>query len=200
MFGLLKKYLERFILLTSEDLDLLGELMEVRRYDKKVHLIEEGETEQYVHFVVTGLIRKFFFKGKEEVITQLAREGDLVNSSVSLLTGQPSYYTIETIESTTVLSISKENLERLYETDKKWERMGRLVMSELFMSRESWELDKIRYSTRERFVKFMAENPELLQRVPQKFLASYLNIKPETFSRLKHLLQKKAPRKARVDH
>ena len=52
-------------------------------------------------------------------------------------------------------------------------------------------MDNIRFSTRERFVKFMNENTDLIQRVPQKYLASYLNIKPETFSRLKHLMNPK---------
>jgi hypothetical protein len=62
----------------------------------------------------------------------------------------------------------------------------------LFLQKELWELECIRYSTKERFLRFMSDNPELFQRVPQKYLASYLNIKPETFSRLKHLLRRKS--------
>jgi len=69
--------------------------------------------------------------------------------------------------------------------------MSRLIITELFLQKEYWELERIRYTTKERFVRFMAENPDLFQRVPQKYLASYLNIKPETFSRLKHLLRNK---------
>jgi CRP-like cAMP-binding protein len=49
----------------------------------------------------------------------------------------------------------------------------------------------MRLDTRERFLQFVERNPELVQRVPQKYLASYLNMKPETFSRLKHLLKKR---------
>jgi hypothetical protein len=49
----------------------------------------------------------------------------------------------------------------------------------------------MRLETRERFIRFVEKNPGLMQRVPQKYLASYLNMKPETFSRLKHLLKKR---------
>jgi hypothetical protein len=61
----------------------------------------------------------------------------------------------------------------------------------MYQQKEDWEYDRMRLNTRERFVQFIHNNSELLQRVPQKYLASYLNIKPETFSRMKHLLQKK---------
>jgi hypothetical protein len=51
-------------------------------------------------------------------------------------------------------------------------------------------MDNIRYTTKERFISFMQQNPDLVLRVPQKYLASYLEIQPETFSRLKHLMVK----------
>ena len=59
-----------------------------------------------------------------------------------------------------------------------------------FLQVEYQILDNIRYTTKERFVNFMKQNPELVLRVPQKYLASYLEIQPETFSRLKHLMVK----------
>ena len=71
------------------------------------------------------------------------------------------------------------------------ERLGRLMITHFFLQQQLWELDILRFNTRERFVHFVQNNPDLLQRVPQKYLASYLNMKPETFSRFKHLLQKR---------
>jgi hypothetical protein len=52
-------------------------------------------------------------------------------------------------------------------------------------------MNMIKHSPRERFLEFVHKNPELLQRVPQKYLASFLNIQPETFSRFKHMLRVK---------
>jgi CRP-like cAMP-binding protein len=189
MVKALKEYLARFIELTDEEFEVITSIAEVRTYDKKVRLIDEGEYENYFNFIVKGLARKFFYKDDEEIITQLAKEGELISSSVSFLSGEKSLYIVETIEPTTFLSFSKENIEMLYARDKKWQRLGRLVITDLFLQKENWDLERMLYSTQERFVRFVSNNSNLFQRVPQKYLASYLNIQPETFSRLKHLLR-----------
>jgi CRP-like cAMP-binding protein len=191
MVAILQKYIDQFIDLPAEELEALINSIEVRSVDKKVRLTDVNETEKYLYFVIKGLARKFFVKGKEEIITQIAREGELISSSVSYFSGNPSGYVVETIEPTTFYSLHHDRAEQLYSRYPKLERLSRLIITELFLQKEVWELERIRYSTKERFLRFMNENPELFQRVPQKFLASYLNIKPETFSRLKHLLRTK---------
>lgn len=189
MVKALKEYLAKFVDLTDEELEVITSIAEVRTYDKKVKLIDEGEYENYFNFIVKGLARKFFYKDEEEIITQLAKEGELISSSVSFLSGEKSLYIVETIEPTTFLSFSKDSIEMLYARDKKWQRLGRLIITDLFLQKESWDLERMLYSTQERFVRFVSNNSNLFQRVPQKYLASYLNIQPETFSRLKHLLR-----------
>ncbi len=191
MVKVLREYLSRFIELTDEDLEEIGGIAELRTYDKKVRLVNVGEQEQYFNFIVKGLARKFFCRGEEEIITQLAVEGELISSSVSFLSGEESHYIVETIEPTTFLSFSKANIENLYEKDRKWQRLGRLIITDLFLQKENWDLERMLYSTQERFVRFVSTHSNLFQRVPQKYLASYLNIQPETFSRLKHLLRTK---------
>lgn len=189
MVTLLRKYLTQFVVLSDEELEALMNELEVVSYDKKVRLTDIGDVEQYLHFIVKGLARKYFYKGKDEVITQIGKEGELICSSVSFFSGKPSSYIVETIEPTTFYSLHKEKLEALYRRFPNMERMSRLIITELFLQKEYWELERIRYTTKERFVRFMTANPDLFQRVPQKYLASYLNVKPETFSRLKHLLR-----------
>lgn len=191
MVAILQKYIDQFIDLPAEELEALINSIEVRSVDKKVRLTDVNETEKYLYFVIKGLARKFFVKGKEEIITQIAKEGELISSSVSYFSGNPSGYVVETIEPTTFYSLHHDKAEQLYGRYPKLERLSRLIITELFLQKEIWELERIRYSTKDRFLRFMNENPELFQRVPQKYLASYLNIKPETFSRLKHLLRAK---------
>jgi CRP-like cAMP-binding protein len=191
MVAILQKYIDQFIDLPAEELEALINCIEVRSVDKKVRLTDVNETEKYLYFVIKGLARKFFYKGKEEVITQIAKEGELISSSVSFFSGMPSGYVVETIEPTTFYSLHHDRAEQLYSRYPKLERLSRLIITELFLQKEVWELERIRFSTKDRFLRFMTENPELFQRVPQKYLASYLNIKPETFSRLKHLLRTK---------
>jgi CRP-like cAMP-binding protein len=150
-----------------------------------------GDVEEYLSFIVKGLARMYFLKGKTEMITNIAKEGDLISSSSSFLSGKPSYYIVETLEPCTMLSISRAQLERAYEESPKIEKLGRLVTTYFVLQKEEWELECMRLDTRERFLRFIGNNPELLMRVPQKYLASYLNMKPETFSRLKNHVKKR---------
>lgn len=186
-----RKYLSTYVDISPEEFITLQPLLEVRHYDKKVKLVDLGEEELYLNFIVKGLVRKYFYKGKEEVITQIAKEGELISSSVSFLTGTPSTYVVDTIEPSVFVSLRKKTVEELYRKNPKWQRAGRLIITDLLIQKEFWELDRMKYTTKERFIRFLSSNGDLFQRVPQKYLASYLNIQPETFSRLKHFLRKR---------
>ena len=190
----LRQYVSRYTQLTDDEFAQLAQMLEVRSFDKKQQLIRGGEVENYINFVAKGLVRKYFFKGKTEIITQIARENDMISSSVSFLSGEPSTYFVETLEPSTFLSISRQHVEKLYKENPRIERLGRLIITHFFLQKEEWEHECIRLDTRERFIRFISSNPDFMQRVPQKYLASYLNMKPETFSRLKHLLKKKPQR------
>jgi CRP-like cAMP-binding protein len=192
MLSSVYSYLLRFVDLTHEEFVQISKLMEVRHFNKKTRLVNLGENERYMNFMGTGLARKYFYRNNEEVITQIAKEGEFICSSVSFLTGTPSEYIVETIEPSSMISISVENMEKVYELSYKMERLGRLVIIDWLIQKESWDNARISQSPKDRFLDFVEQSPDLYSRVPQKFLASYLNIKPETFSRYKHLIQKQA--------
>ena len=181
----LRQFLNQFGEVSDASVETLMQCGEIRNYDKKTIVIHEGETEIYLNFIYKGLVRKFFMSNEDEVVTHLAAEGDMITASDSYLSGKPTHYYIETIEPTTFFSISNEQIDRLYAVDKKWEFMGRMILTHFLITLERWEIDLIKLSTRERFLKYKKNNESLFDRVPQKYLASYLNIQPETFSRLK---------------
>ncbi|SRR5579871_231134 len=193
MLSTLKKYVSRYTELAEEDFNAIANLVEIRTFEKKQKLIRPGEKEIYLNLIIKGLVRKYFMKGREEKVTYIAKENHLINSISSFLSDSPSIYFVEAVEPSTVISISKENLEKLYQTRPQIEKLARLILTALYTQKEKSEYDQMRLTVRERFIQFMNNNADLLQRVPQKYLASYLNIKPETFSRLKHLMQKKFP-------
>jgi len=189
LFDAVSDFVSKYVALSNEDIAKISESMVVREFCKKELLTKEGEVEGYLNFVAQGLVRKFFRKGKEEKVTHIAKEGEFVCCYESYVSGRPSPYEIETIEPTICISISKQKMDNLYLQVPKVERLGRLVLTEQFIFNEHWEYDRVRYDSQERFINFIRDNSELFQRVPQKFLASYLNIQPETFSRMKHLLK-----------
>lgn len=185
-----RQFINKYIELTDEEFKPLASKLHLVNFDKKTRIVEIGEVSTNVYFILKGIGRRYFYRGKQEIVTHLLKEGQLMGSVVSFLTGEPSKYVLETIEPVTAISLSKKDLEELYQTDKKWEKFGRKIITAFFLQWEHHNIDNIRFSTRERFVNFMKQNPELVLRVPQKYLASYLEIQPETFSRLKHLMVK----------
>ncbi len=191
MLEMLWQYISGYVALTREEFAVLADKLVVREFGRRQLLVEVGDVEEYLSFVVKGLVRMYFHKGKTEMITNIAKEGDLIASSSSFLSGKPSYYFVETLEPSTLLSISRAQLEQAYQESPKIEKLGRLVTTYFVLQKEEWELECMRLDTRERFLRFIGNNPELLMRVPQKYLASYLNMKPETFSRLKNHLKKR---------
>lgn len=189
METVLRQFLDKYLPLSNEEVAMMNEHLLVRQFPKRSMLIREGEKEQFLNFVMTGILRKFFYKGSHEIITQLAQEGCLISSSISFLSQNPSQYYIETLEPVTLLSMSKESLDKLYVKMPRMERLGRRIITNMYLQKEQWEQDHISFDVKQRFMKFVQEHGPLLQRVPQKYIASYLNIKPETFSRLKHHLK-----------
>lgn len=190
MLANLQEFINQHSELTQEDFMTLASKLRTVEFDKKTKVVEIGEVATDFYFVIKGIARRYFFRGNQEVITHLITEGGIMGSVVSFLTGEPSRYVLETIEPVTALAMTKTELEELFASHKKWEKFGRKLLTSYFLQTEYHNLDNIRYSTKERFVNFMKQNPDLVLRVPQKYLASYLEIQPETFSRLKHLMVK----------
>lgn len=183
-------YLQRFSPVTEEEfMQYIVPSVQIRKFGKKEIITNIGEIENYYNFIISGLVRKYYKKGKEEINVQISCENQIIHSQESFYSRTPSEYIVETIEPTTMLSLTYEDQENTYKQHPKLERLGRLAITALFVLKDKWQLQMIKLTPRERFITFVKKNPHLIQRVPQKYLASYLNIKPETFSRFKHLLK-----------
>ncbi len=188
--NLLFLYLNKFVKITRDEYnDWLAPYIITRKFGKKEIVTHTGEVENYFNFIVSGLARKYYKKGKEEINTQISYEKHIIHSQESFHSRKPSEYTIETIEPTVMVAITYDNLENAYKRSQKMEHMGRVIITNAFVIKDNWQMQLIKMTPRERFLHFVQRNPELLQRVPQKFLASFLSIKPETFSRFKHLIR-----------
>lgn len=168
-------------------------VLQIRRFEKRQIISEAGEVENYVNFISKGLVRRYFVRDKMEHHVQISRERQLVLNLESFYNRKPAEFTIEAIEPTVLVSISYADMENVFARSHRIEHMARKLLTYSMVSCNNWHMQLVRHNPRERFLNFVTRNPELLQRVPQKFLASYLNIKPETFSRFKHLLRNYSP-------
>lgn len=183
----LYQYLQGYAPLSKNEFRQMEPFIEIREYEKKVRVIQEGEVERYLNIIAWGLARKYLPVRNREITIQLASEGHMIHSELSFHYRVPSRSVIETIEPTVFFSISYDSLEQMYVQFPGMERLGRLMTEDLFIKKDNRYFDQLNKSTRERFLDYVSSHPQMMQRVPQKHLASFLNIKPETFSRLKHL-------------
>lgn len=187
------KFLRQFVPLTDAAVrNELLPIISIREFSKKEIITAAGEVENHMNFINKGLIRKYYKAGDAEHIVQLSIEGHLITSQESFYTRTPSEYYVETIEPSVLISVTFDDLERLFASSHQFERLGRLVTVHTMVLKDKWQTSLIMQQPRERFLNFIGNYPQIIQRVPQKYLASYLNIKPETFSRFKHLLRTKS--------
>ena len=108
-------YARKFIEITEEEFrQLIYPYITVRKYGKKQIITEAGNIENYFNFIVRGLARKYYRKGKEEINTQISFEGHIMHSQESFHSRTPSEYFIEAIEHTTLVSITYDDLEKIY--------------------------------------------------------------------------------------
>lgn len=185
-----QQYLSKYIDLTEEEFrQQVLPFISIRRFGKKELLTRAGEVEHWFNFIAKGLIRKYYLRHGEEINTQISLEGHIIHSQESFHSRTPSEYFVESIEPSIVVSATYDQLEACFAQSQKMERMGRKVITHTMVLKDRWQMQLVKLTPRERFLQFVTRNPQLLQRVPQKYLASYLNIKPETFSRFKHLLR-----------
>ncbi|WP_205512887.1 Crp/Fnr family transcriptional regulator [Longitalea arenae] len=182
-------HLQRFSPISREGLEQLIPYLEIRRFDKKKKLVNQGEMEDYLNIVIKGLVRKYIPSSiRGEVTLQLATEGHFIQSEISFHHRLPSEVVIQTLEPTVLVSVKFDRMQDAMDKVPEAEALGRAIIMQMFIKKDSRYFEQLNTSTRQRFIEYMNTHPEMLQRVPQKVLASYLNIKPETFSRLKHLL------------
>lgn len=188
----LEKLFNSFVFLTKEEFQLLLSYCKVRHFEKGDIITCEGETEQFMNIVLKGLVIKYLRLNNHSSVLQLAVENHIINSEISFLQQTPSQVFLEAIEPTTLLSLRYDKRQQLLIDFSKGEEMSRKMMEAMYVRKDERKNRMKRMTIREQFLYYIDRNPDMFQRVPQKYLASYLNIKPETLSRLKHLVAKKA--------
>ena len=187
--GYILKFIQQYIKVSEQDLNQFIPYFEVRTFSKREEVLRYGQTDDYLNLVVKGLLRKYVLVGKNEKTLQLAIEGKVIQSEVSFHTRVPSNVIIEALEPSIVVSMRYDNVLYVLDNIPVAEKIGRQMMTYLFIKKDAKYFAQLNNTTRQRFLYYLKNHPQMMQRVPQKILASYLEIKPETFSRLKHLLK-----------
>ncbi len=185
----IQQFFQPFLLMTLEEIRELLAYCEIRCFAKKEMIVKEGMTDDYLNIVLSGLVRKFVRVGNHEETMQLATEGHVFTSEISFLERKPSGINFQALEQTTIISMQYDKMNEALENFSKGEQLGRMILTRMYVRKGERIYLGASKTPKEKFVEYIFKNPHMLQRVPQKYLASYLHIKPETFSRMKLLVK-----------
>ena len=193
MFEVFFLHVSEKVSLTKEEQETIKTFFSPKKLRKKQYLLQEGDVCKYMAFVEKGLLRSYNVddKGYEHMI-QFAWDGWWISDTYSFLSGEPAAYNIDAIEDAELLLISLPHFEEMTLTVPKMERYFRILFQNNIVSKERRLLSSITYSAEEKYLKLSETNPDLIQRIPQNLIASYLGITPETLSRIrKNLVHRK---------
>lgn len=170
------------IIKTLLEADLFQSEKVIRRYE---FLKVKDETDTQIYFIENGSVRIFIMDEEEERIIRFGYTGNIIVSLDSFLSGKPSDFYIQAIKKTTVKIASKKDFNQFISSDKENMKLWVYILEDLVLQQIEREKDLLINSPKERFERVLKRSPKLFQEIPDKYIANYLRMSPETLSRLK---------------
>ena len=175
--------------LTKDEENTIASYLVEKQYKTKTLLLNAGEVCKSSYFVKSGVLRSFTINDNIiEHILHFACKGWWIGEMYSLISQKPGHLFIEVLEYAEIIELSKENQEILYKEVPKLERFFRILTENSLVSHQERIMNNLSLTAEERFINFKNKYPELLQKVPQKHIASYLGVTPEFYSKMKKKL------------
>ena len=175
----------RYSTMTHEELDLLESILVPLKYAKNEMILREGETCTNIYWVVKGLVRQYYYKNGKELTEYMAAENTIVMCIESLFREQPTHLQIKALEPTIMIALPKAELEAVAMKSVNIQILYRKILEEsLILSQH--HADMLRFeSAQDRYAKLVKNQPQLVLRAPLVYIASYLQMTPETLSRVR---------------
>ena len=176
----------------EEELAVIRTYLKPKKLRKKQYLLQEGDVCKFIAFVEKGSLRSYSIdeKGVERII-QFALEGWTISDLYSFLTSEPATYNIDALEDAELILISKTAHEELLQILPKYETWIRIQVTGAYIAMQRRLTSIISLSLEERYASFTSIYPEIVQRVPQHMIASYMGLTPETLSRVRKKMVRK---------
>lgn len=175
----------RYSTMTHDELDILESIIVPQKYAKGEMILKEGEICRQFLYIDKGLVRQFYFKHGKEVTEHLGQEHTIVMCIESLFKEEPTKLQVEALEATTVYALPKADLERVAMHNVNIQILYRKILEESLIISQI-HADLVRFETaQDRYKKMCKLCPQVVLRAPLVYIASYLQMTPETLSRVR---------------
>lgn len=185
MYENLKKYCADTVSFTAEELILLNEYFETIKLGKKEFLLKDQEICRFVGFIDVGTIRHFHVKDGDEKTCDISFENTWVTDFQSFNNETPCIMNLQAMEPTVVNVIQKDRLMDLYKRCPAYETFGRKMAERVAQRATDIAMSLSSSKPEERFLNLLDTQPNIFQRIPQKYIANFLGVSPESLSRIR---------------
>ena len=185
MQTLILQNIAKHISLTKEQENYFLSLLKNKKVRKKLFLSQEGDISKGPFFVTKGILRSYTVdKNGFEHVLQFAPPGWWIADVYSLITQQPGSLSIDAVEDSDVLLLPKQELDKLYNEIPAFERFFRILAENALVTFQQRLIDNLSLTAKERYANFCKRYPLLIERLPQKQVASYIGVTPEFLSKM----------------
>lgn len=175
----------RFSTMTHEEIDILENLLIPMKFKKGSDILPQGQVAEYIYYLHTGLIRQYYYKNGKEMTSNLAVDGSIFMSVESLFRESPSNEVIEALETCQIFAIPKKRLENVALHNQNIQILYRKILEESLIECQV-HADLVRFETaQDRYRRICKQMPKVVLRAPLVFIASFLEMTPETLSRVR---------------
>jgi CRP-like cAMP-binding protein len=181
----LRRYLELVVPHEEEAWQAMRSILKAKHLGRHEHFLVQGGICRHLGFITEGYVRLYYLVGDEEITKDFNFENEFCGSYASFISEQPARFNVMAMEPVRLYPIPRNILLMLYETYSCWQKLGRINMERMFVKKEQREASFLLDSPEKRYEKLVKESPKWIQRIPLKYLASYLGMAPETLSRIR---------------
>ena len=175
----------RYSTMSHDELDLLESILVPLKYQKGEKILNEGEVCTNIYWVVKGLVRQFYYKNNKELTEHMAVENSIVMCIESLFKEKPSHLQIVALEPSVIYAMPRQQLEKVAMKSLNIQILFRKILEESLIQSQI-HADMMRFeSAQSKYAKLVKLQPQLVLRAPLVYIASYLQMTPETLSRVR---------------
>jgi len=185
-------YTDKFVNFSQADKDLLKSALTFKAVTAKTELVSYDKRADELFFMLKGCIRKYYIKDGEQITINIMTENNFIGAFDSFVTGTKSKETIECLEPCEMLILKRTDLNRLYNEIPLMNEFVRKILEQTLIQFQQALTSFILDNPEERYTKLLIQNPEILQRISQHMLATYLGITATSLSRIRKRIFEKA--------